>query len=70
MTLIVTTNCHKCGGGGFSGYGTGYGDVCDNCAGGQDLVKMLHDVTVADWVILLGDMYEDTLYVKIEDSQS
>ena len=25
--------CPKCGGGGFSGYGTGYDDVCDECGG-------------------------------------
>lgn len=26
-------DCAKCGGGGFSGYGTGYDDVCDECGG-------------------------------------
>ncbi|WP_176374175.1 hypothetical protein [Bacillus mobilis] len=25
--------CEVCGGSGFSGYGTGYDAVCDNCGG-------------------------------------
>lgn len=25
--------CENCGGSGFSGYGTGYGSVCDTCGG-------------------------------------
>ena len=29
----ATEPCVKCGGGGFSGYGTGYDDVCDECGG-------------------------------------
>lgn len=28
-------NCQKCGGCGFSGQGSGYGDVCDDCSGQQ-----------------------------------
>lgn len=27
--------CPRCGGTGFSGHGTGYDDVCDNCIGGE-----------------------------------
>lgn len=27
------TDCPGCGNSGFSGFGTGYGDVCDECAG-------------------------------------
>jgi hypothetical protein len=30
---IRTVRCRKCGGGGFSGYGTGYDDVCSDCGG-------------------------------------
>ena len=26
-------DCHTCGGSGFSGHGTGYGDVCPTCGG-------------------------------------
>lgn len=29
----MTVPCPRCGGSGFNGYGTGYGDVCDDCAG-------------------------------------
>lgn len=30
--------CPKCGGSGFSGYGTGYDDVCDDCAGNKTVL--------------------------------
>lgn len=30
-------DCPRCGGSGFSGYGTGYGDVCDECGGQRRL---------------------------------
>lgn len=29
----ITEPCPKCGGTGFSGYGTGYNAVCDECGG-------------------------------------
>lgn len=29
----VVETCVKCGGSGFSGYGTGYDDVCPDCGG-------------------------------------
>lgn len=32
-SYIKTEECDVCGGGGFSGYGTGYDAVCDNCGG-------------------------------------
>lgn len=38
-------NCTKCRGSGFSGYGSGYGDVCDECGGqspaGYDIFRSL-----------------------------
>jgi len=45
----IDQTCDVCGGGGFSGYGTGYGDVCSNCVAGHTGPK--RDVTV----IFLGD---------------
>lgn len=30
---MLTTECNGCGGSGFSGRGTGYGDVCGDCGG-------------------------------------
>lgn len=30
---VASVYCEKCGGGGFSGRGTGYDDVCDDCGG-------------------------------------
>lgn len=30
---VKIVECTECGGGGFSGCGTGYNDVCDNCGG-------------------------------------
>lgn len=35
--------CVRCGGGGFSGHGSGYGDVCDEC-GGQGCYPVSGDV--------------------------
>lgn len=29
----LTEECGPCRGGGFTGYGRGYGDVCDDCGG-------------------------------------
>jgi len=34
---IITEECTVCGGSGFSGYGTGYDAVCDNCGGAGEL---------------------------------
>ncbi|MCY9704194.1 hypothetical protein M5X17_30275 [Paenibacillus alvei] len=34
----VTQECPTCGGSGFSGHGTSYGDVCDECAGTSEIV--------------------------------
>lgn len=31
--------CPECKGSGFSGYGTGYGDVCGNCGGQKQLPR-------------------------------
>lgn len=31
--------CNVCGGSGFSGYGSGYDAVCDNCGGKGELPK-------------------------------
>ncbi|ULF49382.1 anti-TRAP protein [Bacillus phage MrBubbles] len=36
-TKIKTEECATCGGSGFSGYGTGYDAVCDNCGGAGEL---------------------------------
>lgn len=33
----IVEDCPKCGGSGFSGYGTGYDDVCGECGGTQYL---------------------------------
>lgn len=30
---VSTVECEECGGSGFSGHGSGYGAVCDNCGG-------------------------------------
>lgn len=34
-----TEDCPTCGGSGFSGYGTGYDAVCDNCAEQGEVLK-------------------------------
>lgn len=40
MRTPITKTCPKCGGSGFSGYGTGYDAVCDDCAGiGEVLIE-------------------------------
>lgn len=31
--IPITIPCERCGGFGFSGYGTGYDAVCDECGG-------------------------------------
>jgi hypothetical protein len=33
-------DCPACGGSGFSGHGTGYGDVCGQCGGTKHLAKL------------------------------
>lgn len=39
MRTPITIPCERCGGSGFSGYGTGYDAVCDECAGiGETLI--------------------------------
>lgn len=35
----VTEDCPTCGGSGFFGCGSGYGDVCSDCTHGQVLVR-------------------------------
>ncbi|ANH50621.1 hypothetical protein SALINJAH_170 [Bacillus phage SalinJah] len=37
---VDVEDCLTCGGGGFSGYGTGYDAVCDNCGGHGVLPKL------------------------------
>ena len=32
-------DCPQCGGSGFSGYGSGYGDVCGHCGGQKRLPR-------------------------------
>jgi len=44
MKTPITETCEKCGGSGFSGYGSGYGDVCSECAGiGDTLIGWRED---------------------------
>jgi hypothetical protein len=33
MSEAILIDCPRCSGSGFSGYGTGYGDVCSECGG-------------------------------------
>jgi hypothetical protein len=40
LTEIDTIDCPACGGSGFSGHGTGYGDVCGQCGGTKRVAKI------------------------------
>lgn len=33
LLVLIPVECKICFGSGFSGYGTGYDDVCSNCGG-------------------------------------
>jgi len=33
LLVLIPIECKTCFGSGFSGYGTGYDDVCSNCGG-------------------------------------
>lgn len=45
-----TVPCAKCGGGGFSGYGTGYDAVCDDCGGlGETPEHFWSEADEAEW---------------------
>ena len=33
LLVLIHVECKICHGSGFSGYGTGYDDVCSNCGG-------------------------------------
>lgn len=41
----ITKDCPICKGSGFSGYGTGYDDVCGNCIAGQVLAELPNNIT-------------------------
>jgi len=45
MKIPITEPCERCGGSGFSGYGTGYNAVCDECGGiGETLIGWKEDI--------------------------
>jgi hypothetical protein len=48
MKLI---ECDHCGGSGFSGPGTGYGDVCSECGGSKMIAMSLTDANNLDAVV-------------------
>jgi hypothetical protein len=39
MNEPITEECKTCGGTGFSGRGTGYDDVCEDCVAGRSFVR-------------------------------
>lgn len=54
--------CQECGGGGFTGYGQGYDDVCDHCAGNPEWNE---EALIT--VFRQGDFYSARLFVEGRD---
>lgn len=58
---IQTVDCEECGGSGFSGLGTGYDSVCDNCGGrGEHPIQHRDDSQIR---MQVSSVFKDRVYV-------
>ena len=60
-----TVTCPPCGGGRFSGYGSGYDSVCDTCGGQGEILEMSDDAPkIEEMGMTISLLEADLLHYK------